>query len=84
MRVWAFAQPGIPGVAVDRLSFAPYSTISASGDYLAAWSLLSGTAVDFLDPSNPAVANIDVNDVTTQCKREIANGNSSPIEMVQA
>lgn len=53
---------GLPG-SQNWLSFGPYTTISAPGDYVAAWSLSGGQTGS---SSNPAVANIDVNDATTQ------------------
>jgi hypothetical protein len=43
------------------LSYGPYTTIAAPGDYVAAWNLQTSN-----NSSNVAMGNIDVNDATTQ------------------
>jgi hypothetical protein len=60
---WFVNEPG----SQNWLSYGPYTTISTPGDYVAIWSL--SATLPFgqnVDPSNPALANTDVNDATTQ------------------
>ena len=60
---WFVSLPG----SQNWLSYGPYTTISAPGDYVAVWSLEANLPFGHnVDPSNPALGNIDVNDATTQ------------------
>jgi len=60
---WFVNEPG----SQNWLSYGPYTTISMSGDYVAVWSLEANLPFgQGVDPSNPALGNIDVNDATTQ------------------
>lgn len=60
---WFVNEPG----SQNWLSYGPYTAISAPGDYVAVWSLAATLPFgQQVNPSNPALANIDVNDATTQ------------------
>jgi hypothetical protein len=54
---WSVPFPG----SQNWLSYGPYTTILGAGDYVAVWNLSSTN-----NTSNLAMANIDVNDATTQ------------------